>query len=118
MENIAKMRSSIAEIKTPQDISNLNNESKKILNNLIAVIESYPTLKASENVKDLMNAVTDVEDEIARQRYTYNNIVQEFNTKVCSIPSDIVAKICSFKKLEYLQFEDEVNKRPDAGWNK
>ena len=116
MENITKMRSSIGEIKTPQDINNLNNESKRILNNLIAVVESYPNLKASENVKDLMNAITDVEDEIARQRYTYNNIVQEYNTRVSSIPSNILAKICSYKKLDYLQFEDEVNKKPDTGW--
>ena len=118
MENISKMRSSIGAINTPEDISNLNNESKRILNNILAVVENYPNLKASENVKDLMNAITSVEDEIARQRYTYNNIVQDYNTRVTSIPSNIVAKIFSYKKLEYLQFEDEVNKRPDAGWNK
>jgi len=118
MENIAKMRSSIREIKTPRDVNRINNESKRILNNLIAVVESYPNLKASENVKDLMNAITDVEDEIARQRYTYNNIVQDYNTRVSSIPSNLVAKIYSFKKIEYLEFEDEVNKRPETAWNK
>ncbi len=118
MENIAKMRSSIGEIKKPQDINNLNNESKRILNNLIAVVESYPNLKASENVKDLMNAITEVEDEIARQRYTYNNIVQDYNTRVSSIPSNLVAKMYSFKKIEYLEFEGDVNKRPETAWNK
>jgi len=118
LENIAKMRSSIGEINTPQDINKVNNQSKKILNNLIAVVENYPNLKASENVKDLMNAITDVEDEIARQRYTYNNIVQDYNTRVGSIPSNLIAKICSFKKIEYLEFEEEVSKRPDTAWNK
>jgi len=118
LENIAKMRSSIGEINTPQDINKVNNQSKRILNNLIAVVENYPNLKASENVKDLMNAITDVEDEIARQRYTYNNIVQDFNTRVGSIPSNLIAKICSFKKIEYLEFEEEVSKRPDTAWNK
>jgi len=118
MENITKLRSSIGEIATPQDINKINNESKRILNNLIAIVESYPNLKASENVKDLMNSITQVEDEIARQRYTYNNIVQEYNTKVSSIPSNLVAKICSFQKIDYLQFEGEVNKKPDTAWNK
>jgi len=117
-ENIAKLRSSIGEIKTPSDINKVNNESKKLLNNLIAVVENYPNLKASENVKDLMNAITEVEDEIARQRYTYNNIVQEFNTRISSIPSNLVAKIYSFKKIDYLEFEEEINKRPDTAWNK
>ena len=118
MENIAKMRSSIGEVKTPQDLNRINNESKRILNNLIAVVESYPNLKASENVKDLMNAITEVEEEIARQRYTYNNIVQDYNTRVSSIPSNLVAKMYSFKKIEYLEFEEEVKKRPETAWNK
>jgi len=118
MENITRLRSSIGEINKPQDINKVNNESKRILNNLIAIVESYPNLKASENVKDLMKAITDVEDEIARQRYTYNNIVQDYNTRVSSIPSNLVAKICSFKKIDYLEFEDEVNKKPDTAWNK
>jgi len=117
MENITKLRSSIGGIKTPQDVNKINNESKRILNNLIAVVESYPNLKASENVKDLMNAITEVEDEIARQRYTYNNIIQDYNTRVSSIPSNLVAKICSFEKIEYLEFEEEVNKRPETAWN-
>ena len=117
-ENITRLRSSIGEITTANDINKINNESKRILNNLIAVVESYPNLKASENVKDLMDAITQVEEEIARQRYTYNNIVQEFNTRVSSIPSNLVAKICSFKKIDYLQFEEEVNKKPNAAWNK
>jgi LemA protein len=117
-ENITKLRCSIGSIKTPEDINKLNNDSKRILNNLIAVVESYPDLKASDNVKDLMNAITDVEDEIARQRYTYNNIVQDFNTRVNSLPSNLIAKICSFEKIGYLEFEEDVNKRPDAAWNK
>ena len=118
IENITRLRSSIGEINKPQDINKVNNESKRILNNLIAIVESYPNLKASENVKDLMNAITEVEDEIARQRYTYNNIVQDYNTRVSSIPSNIVAKIFSFEKIDYLEFEEEVNKKPDTAWNK
>ncbi len=117
-ENITRLRSSIGEITHPQDINKINNESKRILNNLIAVVESYPNLKASDNVKELMNAITEVEDEIARQRYTYNNIVQDYNTRVSSIPSNFVAKIFSFKKIEYLEFEEDVNKKPDTAWNK
>jgi len=118
MENIARMRSSIGGVITTDDLNKINEESKRILNNLIAVVESYPNLKASENVKDLMNAITEVEEEIARQRYTYNNIVQDYNTRVSSIPSNLVAKIFSFKKIDYLQFEEEVDKKPDAAWNR
>ena len=44
--------------------------------------------------------------------YTYNNIVQEFNTMVDTIPSNIVAGMLGLKKLEYLRFGDEVESPP------
>ena len=47
-----------------------------MLGRLIAVAENYPDLKTSQTVNDLMGAVKEVENEIARHRYTYNNIAQ------------------------------------------
>jgi LemA protein len=65
-----------------------------------------------------MKAIQDVEDEIARHRYTYNNIIQEFNTKVDVVPSNVVAGLFHFEKLEYLEFdESEISKRPDTTWS-
>ena len=65
-------------------------------------MENYPELKTSETVKDLMNSVKDIEDEIARQRYTFNNISQQFNTMLETIPSNIVGNMIGMKKLDYL----------------
>jgi LemA protein len=56
--------------------------------------------------------VKGIEDEIARQRYTYNNIVQEFNIRQDTIPSKFVAQRIPLTKREYLQFEEEIEKRP------
>jgi LemA protein len=59
-----------------------------------------------------MNAIRDVEDEIARHRYTYNNVVQEFNTKLDTFPSSIIASSAGMRKMEYLSFEeDELRRR-------
>ncbi|MBN1432160.1 MAG: LemA family protein, partial [Methanomicrobiaceae archaeon] len=43
----------------------------------------------------------------ARHRYTFNNISQEFNTMLETIPSNIVGGMIHMKKLDYLEFEDE-----------
>jgi LemA protein len=67
-------------------------------------------------VKKLMDATSSIEDEIARHRYTYNNIVQQYNTMIDVIPSSMIASIFSFSKMDYLEFEDE-EKRPSLGWN-
>jgi LemA protein len=114
LENIAKLRSRVGQMIDTNDVTNINKDSKFVLDKLIAVVENYPDLKASKNVEDLMNSIKDVEEEISRQRYTYNNIVQEYNTRLESIPSNIVGKIFSYKKLDYLQFEKEVDKSPKA----
>ena len=118
MTSITKMRSLVMETKATKEIDNVNSGSKKIFDNILAVVEQYPNLKTSENVNDLMNAIEEVEDEILRQRYTYNNIVQEYNTRLFSFPSNIVAKIFSYKKLEYLKFEEKISIKPDTKWNK
>ncbi|MCK4438733.1 LemA family protein, partial [Candidatus Bathyarchaeota archaeon] len=45
---------------------------------------------------------------------TYNNIVQTFNTMNDTIPSNFVANIAGHEKLDYLQFEEDVDTRPDV----
>jgi len=117
MENITKMRSLVSQDIATKEIDKINGESKNILERILAVVENYPDLKASKNFIDLMNAIKDVEGEISRQRYTYNNIVQEYNTKLDVIPSNFIAKLLSYKRLEYLKFEKEVDNKPDMGLN-
>ncbi len=59
-----------------------------------------------------MDSVKGIEEEIARQRYTYNNISQEFNTMMDTIPSKFIGHLTGLGKLEYLQFEEAVATPP------
>ena len=105
LEKITKLRTSV--FSNIKDITNVEKESKRILGNILVSVENYPDLKASQEVLELMNNIKEIEDEIARLRYTYNNIIQEYNTMTEKIPSNIIARIFNFKKLEYLEFETE-----------
>jgi LemA protein len=117
MTDVTKMRSKVGQISNAGDLSKIGNQSRKILDNIIAVMENYPDLKSNENVKELMNAIQNIEDEISRHRYTFNNIIQEYNTKTEVVPSNIVANIFHFSKLEYLEFDEaEISKRPETKW--
>ena len=111
LENITKYRASIGSA-SPEAISEIDRQSAGILGRLIAVAENYPDLKTSTTVTNLMDSVKTVEDEIARQRYTYNNIAQQFNTMLDTIPSNIVGRIIGLIKLEYLKFEEAIETRP------
>ncbi len=114
-EKITEMRASVLKADAGA-VANIEAESRKILGNILVSVENYPNLKTFEPVKQLMEAVKDIEDEIARHRYTYNNIIQEFNTMTDVVPSNIMASIFGFTKLEYLEFEEEIARRPDLKW--
>jgi len=110
-EKVTAMRSSVGSA-GPGDLNEIEKESRSILGRLFAVAEAYPDLKTNSTVMNLMDAVRGVEDEIARQRYTYNNISQQFNTLCDVIPSNFVARIMGLSKLTYLEFEEAISTPP------
>jgi LemA protein len=110
-EKVTAMRASVATA-SPGDLNKMEAESRSILGRLLAVAENYPDLKTSTTVTSLMDAVKAIEDEIARQRYTYNNISQEFNTMMDTIPSKFIGRMVGLVKLEYLQFEEAIKTPP------
>jgi LemA protein len=111
LERVTAMRASVATA-APGDLDKVEAESRSIFGRLLAVAENYPDLKTSTTVTSLMDSVKTLEDEIARQRYTFNNISQEFNTMMDTIPSNFIANLMHIVKLEYLQFEEAITTPP------
>jgi LemA protein len=111
LEKITRLRTEVATSQT-RDLNNVDKESRTILGNLFAVAENYPDLKTSTTVTSLMDGVKNVEEEIARQRYTYNNIAQQYNIMQDTIPSAFVARLVGLARLDYLKFEEESEKAP------
>jgi LemA protein len=111
LEKVTAMRASVATA-GPGDLNKVEAESRSIFGRLLAVAESYPDLKTNTTVISLMESVKGLEDEISRQRYTFNNISQEFNTMLDTIPSNFVGRIMGLLKLEYLQFEEAIKVPP------
>ena len=104
LEQVTAMRTSVPTA-APTDLEKVEAESRSIFGRLLAVAENYPDLKTSTTVTSLMDSVKSLEDEISRQRYTFNNISQEFNTRMDTIPSKFIANLMHLVPLEYLQFE-------------
>jgi LemA protein len=99
-----------------REIRDIDQQSRRILDGITAVAENHPSLRTSEPVGNLMIAVKDLEGEIARHRYTYNNIIQEYNIMLDTIPSKYVASSLGMAKIEYLEFEEDIEQRPSTGF--
>ncbi len=111
IEKITSMRTGV-ERAGASELRQIDSASRGLLGSIVAVAESYPALKTSETVTATMSAIKDVEDEIARHRYTYNNIIQEYNTMLDTVPSNFVGRSAGLWKKEYLDLYEEELKRP------
>ncbi len=80
------------------------------LGKLFAVSENYPDLKANQNFLELQNDLTDTEDKIQASRRFYNGTVRDYNTKVQTVPSNIIAGMFGFKLREFFEIEDETER--------
>jgi LemA protein len=76
---------------------------------LLALAERYPDLKANENFLQLQGELVETEDYLQFARRYYNGSVREFNTRIETVPNNIVAGWFGFAPRVYFQREsDEV----------
>lgn len=106
LEDVMKARSAaMAGGQTPAQQAQSEGMLSAALGRLIAVAEAYPDLKANQNFMALQNELTSTEDRIASARRYYNANVRELNTKVETVPSNVVAGMFNIKREEYFEVE-------------
>lgn len=80
------------------------------LGRLFAVAEAYPELRANQNFLALQSELTETEDRVAAGRRFYNANVRELNTRVESFPSNVFASTFGFRRAEYFEVVDAVQR--------
>lgn len=93
---------------TAQEAADANNILSSALGNLFAVAENYPDLKASQNFQQLQEQLTTTENQVAYARQYYNNSVRQMNTKIETVPTNIIAKFGNFPKKDYFEVDEAV----------
>ena len=107
-EKVTQARSAMMTATTAGEAAEANNQLSQALKSLFAVAEAYPELKASDNFSNLQNELSDTESKVAYARQFYNSVVRDFNTKIVTFPSSLVAGIFGFKQEEFFEAtEDE-----------
>lgn len=106
LNEIVELRNGTYEKMNNLDKVDVNNKLSQGLNRLMAIAESYPDLKASENFKDLSNQLAKVEEDIANSRKYYNGAVRVYNNKVQMFPSNLFAGILGFKEQKMFEIAD------------
>lgn len=103
---IAEARSQLAgaiESGKFEEMATADSELSQQLTRLMAIVESYPDLKANQTFIALQDELAGTENRINYARNQYNKAVAEYNKKIKMFPTSIFAKILGYEEREYFK---------------
>ncbi len=130
-EDVAKARASVGQI-SPQVVQNAINNPQDFakyaaaqdalgsaLSRLLAVVENYPQLRATENFQTLQAQLEGTENRIAFERKKYNDAARAFNTKRDTFPTVMIAGLFGsrFNEKPYFQAQSGAQNAPTVNFS-
>jgi LemA protein len=106
LEEVVQARNMAMAAQGPHDQAAAENMITGALKSVFALSEAYPDLKANQNFLNLQEELTGTEGRIAYARQFYNDSVYSYNTKIQSVPANLIAKQFSFLEREYFEVDD------------
>ncbi len=103
LEKVVEARAKAMQAGTPKEHGEAENMLTGALKSIFALAESYPDLKSNQNFLSLQSELADTENKIQAARRFYNGNVVEYNTKIQTVPTNIIAKMFSFVESEFFE---------------
>ena len=123
LTNVMEARAKATQVKidadnlTPEKIAQFQQAQGQVsssLGRLLAVVENYPDLKATQNFRDLQAQLEGTENRIKVSRNDFNGAVQEYNQSVRSFPNNIFGGMFGFHAKAPFQSDPGADKAPDV----
>ncbi len=116
MNNLANARSSLLGAQGVADKAAANEELTSALSRLLVIVENYPNLKADANFRQLQDELAGTENRIAVSRRDYNEAVQNYNSRIKTLPTSIWAGMLGFSPREYFQADEASQTVPQVNF--
>lgn len=117
LEKVAELRNQVAAATSPAEAMKVSDALTRQISGIFAVAENYPDLKASSNFTQLQEELTNTENKISYCRQLYNSVVSNYNLKLETFPSNLVAGIFNFKAADFLQTAEGEKEVPKVDFN-
>ena len=98
LERVVNARNQTVSATSINDKIAADNALTSALSGLRITLEAYPDLKANQNFLHLQQEISDLENKLAAVRRYFNSATREYNNKVQTFPSNLVASMFGFKK--------------------
>ena len=102
---------------TPENIAKFQEAQSQMsgaLSRLLAVVENYPDLKATQNFTQLQGQLEGIENNIKNSRKVFNEAINVYNTKVRSFPMNILGGMFGFHAKEGFKADAGAEKAPEV----
>jgi LemA protein len=77
------------------------------LGQFLVTVERYPDLKANQNFLALQEELASTENKIGFARQFYNDQVMQYNTRIQSVPSNVIAGMFHFEPMDLFELKAE-----------
>ena len=111
-ENVTRARAAAMNAGSLAEKGEAENMLTGALKSLFAVSEAYPDLKANQNFINLQNELSDTENKVQAARRFYNTNVRDLNTKVETVPSNLIVGMFNIAKMEFFELENDAERGP------
>lgn len=105
LENIVKARSQAMQATGPAQAGKAEGMLTEALSKFAVVVENYPDLKANQNFLALQEELASTENKLGFARQFYNDQVMKLNTKIETVPTNIIASLFHFQKAEFFEIQ-------------
>lgn len=92
----------------------MQGEMSTALGRLMAIGESYPDLKASQNFINLQDELAGTENRVNKARIDFNESIKQYNTYVQKFPRNIIASMFGFTQKSFFEAAPEAQKAPEV----
>ncbi|NTW76244.1 MAG: LemA family protein [Syntrophaceae bacterium] len=97
--------------KAMNELSHAEGFLSSMMSRLLAVVESYPDLKANQTIGSLMEELTSTENKISFARQAYNDSVADYNTRREQFPASIITNSFNFHAAQLLEAVEIAEER-------
>ena len=126
LQNVVEARAKVGQMQVSPEMLNdpqrfaqfeqAQNQLSSALSRLLVVVERYPELRSVAAFRDLMTQLEGTENRIAVERRRFNEVAQDFNTRIRKVPAVWLIKVLGwpFEQKAYFQAQAGAEVAPEV----
>lgn len=114
LEKVTEMRTKAMSAGTLPEKMEIEDGITSAISKIFAVAENYPDLKANTNFIQLQTTLKELEESIQKSRRYYNGASRDFNTAIVVFPTNLIAKLFGYKKVDFFEASEEEQKNVEV----